>query len=138
MISNAEKPAVRDRLREARTRSETLALLTDKLGTSAGAFHFVVSSSSFEVAAEHSNQRIAHRCRLKIFEVRPGLKAAFFYKTSAIPFSRDRFSYGAVTFKTEQEGAEAVDGWIEYLASGFDWNKAPPKLTRALTFDVPE
>jgi len=91
-----------------------------------------------ELAADIPDQRVPHRCRAKLFELDAGRLAVFFYKTSAVPFSRDRFSYGAVQFSASDISSADVSGWLAYLASGFDWDLAPPKLRRAFTFDVPD
>ena len=97
-----------------------------------------MKSPHLEIAAELAGQRIPLRCRLKLFQLESGRMAAFFYKTSAVPFSRDRFSYGAVTFSRDELTPTSIAGWLEYLATGFDWDRTPSNLKRALPFDVPE
>jgi hypothetical protein len=84
---------------------------------------------------------LARRCRLRI--VRPaggkfaGRWAAFFYKTSAVPHSTDRYSYGAALFDLPLDRAR-LDTWLDFLDSGFDPDRQPVDVRRALNFELPE
>ena len=134
-----EEPGDARRYGEARApQLKVASALVDLAQVSKARFHVTSSSPNLEIALASKNQRIPHRCRLKLFEVKPGQMAAFFYKTSAVPFSRDRFSYGAVSFSADELSDDELSGWLEYLASGFLWDRAPRRLQRALTFDVPD
>lgn len=138
LISNELDPGAKERLVQAKAESPALSLLVDLLQESDSAFHLITDASSFEVAADTPSNPRKHRCRLKVFEVKEGQWAAFFYKRSAVPFSQDRFSYGAVTFTSKEQAADGMRRWLTYLQSGFDWELTPERLRRALTFDVPE
>lgn len=138
MIVNAGEAPVDKRLAAARSESPVLALLIDSITESAEPYRIEPEASGFELAILGRVNGRPHRGRLKIFEVKPGRLAAFFYKKSAVPFSRDRFSYGAVTFTPDQPDRQLVAEWLAYLSSGFDWDRAPSHLRRAFEFDVPE
>lgn len=120
------------------TQPKVYSILLDLIEKSTQSFSVMDLSVHLEIAADIEGQRVPRRCRLKLFEVKPGQMAAFFYKTSAVPFSRDRFSYGAIVFPTNSGAEQDFEGWLDYLASGFDWDRTPPNLRRALTFDVPD
>lgn len=82
-----------------------------------------------------------NRCRLRLFRVsngpHTGRWAAFFYKTSLVPHSSDRYSYGAALFDGAPDDAH-FEGWIKYLESGFDPDATPADVKRALTFTIPD
>ena len=81
------------------------------------------------------------RCRIRLLTLATGKSAgksaAFFYKTSMVPHSRDRYSYGAAIFD-DQLTHEAASRWLQYLASGFDPAAVPKEVRRALTFELPD
>jgi len=81
------------------------------------------------------------RCRIRLMELHTGKSAgkrvAFFYKTSMVPHSHDRYSYGAAMFD-ENLAPEVAQRWIAYLESGFDPSGIPPEVRRALTFELPD
>jgi hypothetical protein len=81
------------------------------------------------------------RCRLRIFRITTGKEAGrwavFFYKPSAVPHCRDRYSYGAAVFNDLGDPIR-LKTWLDYLASEFDPNKIPAGVHRALTFSLPE
>lgn len=83
----------------------------------------------------------ANRCRLRLFPVTSGSHAgkwaAFFYKTSQVPHSQDRYSYGACLFEGDP-GSDSFRGWVDYLDSGFHPDLVPADIRRALTFAVPD
>jgi hypothetical protein len=138
VIVNKREAAVQDRLAEARSRCRALATLIEALSECPESFRVEPEASGFEVAVLGRINGRPQRGRLKVFQLKPDRLAAFFYKKSAVPFSRDRFSYGAVTFAPDQPGREQVEEWLAYLTSGFDWDRVPSHLRRAFEFDVPE
>ena len=81
------------------------------------------------------------RCRIRLMKLMTGKSvgkwAAFFYKTSMVPHSRDRYSYGAALFD-EKLTHETARRWIDYLESGFNPSAIPLEVRRALTFTLPE
>ncbi len=81
------------------------------------------------------------RCRVRVLDIvsgrERGRKAAFFYKPSAVPFSRDRYSYGGAIIDHRMDAAR-LTGWLDYLASHFDPERTPADVRRALTFELPD
>lgn len=82
-----------------------------------------------------------NRCRLRIFRIsngpHSGRWAAFFYKTSLVPHSSDRYSYGAAMFDGAPDESR-LESWLKYLDSGFDPESIPADIRRALTFTIPD
>jgi hypothetical protein len=75
---------------------------------------------------------------MKVFPVEETLWAAFFYKRSQIPSSRDRYAYGVVEFAPEGPGEADAEAWFRWLNSGFHPELHPPGLKRAFSYTVPE
>ena len=78
-----------------------------------------------------------NRGRLKVWSPRAGVVVAFVYKDSVLPFSRDRFAYGAWILKSGPPSPDQVETLLDYLASGLHPEQRPPFLRRALPYDVP-
>ncbi|MAG56123.1 MAG: hypothetical protein CMJ83_07520 [Planctomycetes bacterium] len=78
-----------------------------------------------------------NRARIKVFSPRRGTTLAFLYKDSQVPFSTDRFAYGALIVKNRPPTGEECAGLIEYLASGLHPERRPRWVKRAFPFDIP-
>jgi len=102
------------------------------------ALRLVAEASHLELAGVSPVGGLPNRTLMKIFPIGPRRFAAFFYKRSQIPFSRDRFAYGAVIVEEGKLDPVTVEGWFAWLATGFDPDRTPPNLKRAFAFTVPE
>lgn len=142
MLTNGDDTQVQERLRLLR---EDLAIggpFIDALEHEAKPFALAVDHPGYEFVAQHAVEGRPNRAVLKLFEIHDGpmegLSAAFFFKRSQVPFSRDRFSYGVVVITPREHDEPEIDTWLEYASSGFDPALAPKGLRRAFTFTVPE
>jgi len=79
-----------------------------------------------------------NRSLMKLFPIGPRRFAAFFYKRSQVPFSRDRFAYGAVIVEESRLDAGDVERWFRWLHEGFPPETPPPRIKRAFAFTVPD
>lgn len=82
---------------------------------------------------------LPNRARIKFFYPgeSKGKMAVFFYKSSLLPYSRDRFGYGGEVFAPKAIDSERIKGWFEFAASGFHIEKRPTKWMRGFPYDVP-
>jgi hypothetical protein len=80
---------------------------------------------------------LANRARVKVFATRHGTVVAFLYKDSIVPFSRDRFAYGALILKGRVPTREEGTALLAYLESGLHPEFRPQSLKRAFPFTVP-
>lgn len=80
----------------------------------------------------------ANRALLKVFRAGGDLWAAFFYKRSQIPHSRDRYAYGVVEFPEGGPAQGVPETWFRWVDVGFHPEHHPPALKRAFTYTVPE
>jgi len=93
--------------------------------------------AGLDCLCERSPDGGTSRARVKVFEPRVGTTVAFIYKDSLVPFSTDRFAYGALVVKNREPTLEETTSLLEYLASGLHPELRPPSLRRAFPFDVP-
>ncbi len=77
------------------------------------------------------------RARLKLFAPEPNVAVAFFYKPSQLPFSTDRFAYGALIHRRVAPTPEEVQAGLEFLRRGLHPEARPSALRRAFPFDIP-
>ena len=79
-----------------------------------------------------------NRALMKLFPIGPRRFAAFFYKRSQVPFSRDRFAYGAVIVEESRLDAAEAQTWCRWLHQGFPPEMPPARIKRAFAFTVPD
>ena len=82
-----------------------------------------------------------NRARVKLWAPKAGTLAAFLYKDSLVPFSTDRFAYGALILKdpnaSEQRVRPLGKELVEFLGTGLHPLHRPRDLKRAFPFTVP-
>jgi hypothetical protein len=80
-----------------------------------------------------------NRARLKLWVPRSGTLVAFVYKDSQVPFSTDRFAYGAHIAKGSAQAVTADDAklLLDYLDSGVHPDFRPASLKRAFPYTIP-
>jgi hypothetical protein len=137
MLINADDPNAKTKLEEIAVVSLLNAVAEAATGSGL-ALRVVAEASHLELAGVSPVGGLPNRGLMKIFPIGPKRCAAFFYKRSQIPSSRDRFAYGAVIVEEGKLDPTAVEGWFAWLDTGFDPNRTPANLKRAFAFTVPE
>jgi hypothetical protein len=103
-----------------------------------GSFEIDPSASGLEVVARMTLVNgLPNRARMKVFTPRPGHTLVFFFKTSQMRYSRDRYSYGGVDIRASSVEVNEIAGWIDFLASGFHPDERLEKLRRAFPYAIP-
>ena len=142
MIKNESESVVAERLEACCRAVPGAAPLLDALRNRPEPFEFRVNASGWEFAALEPVDGRPNRAVLKVFVIpdgkRKGQAAVFFYKTSHVPFSRDRFSYGVCMIPETNLAEEEAVEWIRFATTGFHPEAQPHRLRRAFTFNVPE
>jgi hypothetical protein len=100
-------------------------------------FRWDPERAGVDVAATTDTVRGPNRARAKVFAPRAGTTCVFLYKDSRLPFSDDRFGYGAMIFKGRPPLSEDLEALLLYLDSGLDPTLRPPALKRAFPFTIP-
>ena len=137
MLTNGDEP-------EARVRMESVRedpILAELLGWSESCetrLAFIPDGSGLEWRGDSFVEGRPNRCLLKIFPVAGNRYAAFFYKRSQVPFSHDRFAYGAVVFDKSKVSREQAETWFQWVDGGFHPENPPLALRRAFNFTVPD
>ncbi|MSR75406.1 MAG: hypothetical protein EXS14_08050 [Planctomycetes bacterium] len=107
------------------------------LQSSAALFHWRQDRAGIDLACAIPVAEQPNRARLKLFAPDMGVMVAFFYKESQVPFSTDRFAYGAMIHRrcapTESECAASV----VWMLSGLHPEQRPEGIKRAFPFDIP-
>ena len=137
MLTNCQEANVQGKLTELRETPffETLLKLVQASPLSV---RLEPEASHLELAGTSPVSGRANRGLMKVFPIGPGRFAAFFYKRSQVPFSRDRFAYGAVIAEEKRFKAGDAEPWFKWLDSGFHPEQVPPNLKRAFAFTVPD
>jgi len=78
-----------------------------------------------------------NRARLKAFTPDANVLVVFVYKDSQVPFSDDRFSYGAALLKKGAD-PESIGAIIDYALSGLDPERRPKELKKTFPYTVPK
>jgi hypothetical protein len=137
MLTNCDEPAVKAKLDETASEALLKAVLEAAAGSSL-ALRVVPDASHLELAGVSPVAGRPNRALMKVFPIGPRRFAAFFYKRSQIPFSRDRFAYGAVIVEEGRLDPAAAEVWFAWLDTGFNPERTPPNLKRAFAFTVPD
>jgi hypothetical protein len=101
------------------------------------AVEFPASGPEIHACAPVGNNS-SNRARMKVVSPRAGRTLVFFFKTSQVPYSRDRYSYGGVELKTPHIEEEDLCEWLTFLSSGFHPEKRPARWRRAFPYEIPE
>ncbi len=137
MLTNTDDQGVGTKLADI-SADPLLKAVADAAVGSGLALRLVADASHLELAGVSPVGGLPNRALLKVFPIGPSRCAAFFYKRSQVPFSRDRFAYGAVIVEQGKLAPEAAEVWFRWLDTGFNPEHAPPNLKRAFAFTVPD
>jgi hypothetical protein len=80
---------------------------------------------------------VPNRARIKVFAPQPGTVLVFLYKDSQVPFSSDRFSYGALVARRNPPTPTDLQAAIAYAVSGLHPEQRPACVKRTFPFSVP-
>lgn len=142
MLENADEPGVPQRLEELASAIPSGASLVEAVCDHSDPFQLLPGTKGFDFAALTPVEGRPNRAVFKLFKIEDGpmekTDAVFFYKTSQLPFSHDRFSYGVCLAPRQRSPNSAYQEWLRYATCGFDPTFTPKNLRRAFTFTVPD
>jgi len=137
VLIDCDNAAAADKISEIE-KDPGLALVLEWARDSTFPLRLDAEASFLELAGTSDVEGRPNRCLMKCFPVSGGRYAAFFYKRSLVPFSRDRFAYGAVIRSEKRLSREGAEEWFRWLDGGFHPDVPPGSLKRAFSFDVPD
>jgi hypothetical protein len=100
-------------------------------------FHFDPLRAGVDVRCGNLIEGIPNRARIKTFAPDQNVLVIFLYKDSQVPFSDDRFSYGAAIFKRGVD-LDATRAVVEFALSGFDPARRPKDVRKTFPYTVPK
>ena len=131
MIANKQDSLAAARLEEHRRLSPVIAQLIDYADTMEAVLEVDTDSKFFEMRSPEQP-----RLRMRVILQESESIMVFLYKKSTLPYSRDRFTYGAVIFGARTfHGADFLE-CVEFLRANFHPEKRPAKLKRAFKYTI--
>ena len=141
MIKNLDADGVDAKI-AAETANEAVKAIFDHVTSSAGSYGVNPEAGGLEFTSSTEIKGHPNRCCLKIWQPEPNKLHAWFYKRSSVPFSRDRFSYGGITWDLGQADlasiGQEITEWLTWLDSGLNPKTRPEHWLSAFPYDIPE
>ncbi|HDS30732.1 MAG TPA: hypothetical protein ENN67_06785 [Firmicutes bacterium] len=142
MINNLDSEGVREKIESETATNEAVKAIYDHIVSSPGSYGVNPNAGGLEFTSTTEVKGHPNRCRLKIWQPEPSVLHAWFYKRSTVPFSRDRFSYGGVTWDLTQIDlasiGQEVTEWLTWLDTGLNPQTRPSNWVSAFPYDIPE
>ena len=140
MIKNLEDTGVRQKV-DSEISNPTIKTIFEHVSNVGGEYGIIPESFGLEFDSTTEIGGFPNRCRMKIFVPENKKVMVWFYKPSAVHFSRDRYSLGGVLLDEESTDTGAigsdVDQWLGWLDSGLDPEKRPDNWKSAVPYDIP-
>ena len=93
--------------------------------------------AGIDLCVDNLVRDVPNRARIKVFAPQPGTVVVFLYKDSQVPFSADRFSYGALVARRAPPPPGNLRAAIGYAVSGLHPEHRPACVKRTFPFTVP-
>jgi len=142
MIKNIDDAGVPEKIETETSGNEAVRVILEFVKSASGEYGIDPSAGGLEFTSGTMVKGFPNRCRLKVWEPESNELMAWFYKTSSVPFSRDRYSYGGIVWDLDKVDLENVSGeideWLKWLDSGLDPETRPEKWESAFPFDIPK
>ena len=142
MINNLDAPGVKEKIAAETGGNEAVKAIYDHIAGSKATYGVDPKAGGLEFTSITEVKGFPNRCRLKIWQPEPNQLMAWFYKRSAVPVSRDRYSYGGVTWNLDKTDllsiGKQIDEWLLWLDSGLNPEKRPENWKSAFPYDIPD
>jgi len=142
MINNLDESGVKEKIEAETSDNEAVKAIFDHIAGSKASFGIDPKAGGLEFTSITEVKGFPNRCRLRIWQPEQHQMMAWFYKRTAVPFSRDRYSYGGVVWDLEKTDllsiGKEVDEWLVWLDSGLHPEKRPDDWKSAFPYDIPD
>lgn len=142
MISNLEGEGVQAKVETETGGNAAVKAIYDHIASAPGSYGIAPNAGGLEFTSSTTVKGHPNRCRLKVWQPEEKQLHAWFYKRSVVPHSRDRFSYGGVSWDLDRKDlttvAAEIDEWLVWLDSGLHPDKRPADWKSAFPYDIPE
>ena len=140
MINNLEDNAVKQKI-DSETSNSVIKAIYEIISKSERNYKIIPESYGLEFNSTTEIKGYPNRSRMKLFSPEKQKVMAWFYKPSAVHFSRDRYSLGGVLLDEDSVNpatiGEDVEKWLAWLDSGLDPEKRPENWKSAVPYDIP-
>ena len=99
-------------------------------------FAWDTTRAGLDVRCANEARGVPNRARIKAFAPDQNVLVVFLYKDSQVPFSDDRFSYGAAMMKRGVD-PQILSAVVDFAASGFDPDRRPKEIRKTFPYTVP-
>ena len=113
-----------------------LRAVFDALHARAEPFDADPSRAGLDVRCGNEVRGVSNRARIKAFAPDANVLVVFVYKDSQVPFSDDRFSYGAALVKGRVDPG-VVSSIADFALSGLDPARRPKEIRKTFPYTVP-
>jgi hypothetical protein len=113
-----------------------LKAVYDLLDARPEAFERDPARAGLDVRCANEVRGVQNRARIKAFAVDANVVVVFVYKDSQVPFSDDRFSYGAALLKGAVD-PKTVAAVADFALSGLDPATRPREVRKTFPYTVP-
>lgn len=142
MIRNLDRSDVVSKVEAEKASNQAVARIFDYVARSEGTYEIDPKAGGLEFISTSIVKGHPNRCRMKVWQPARDQLLVWFYKKSAVPHSRDRFSYGGIVWDLTKVDLEKVDSeiasWLAWLDSGLNPDKRPADWISAFSYDIPE
>lgn len=140
MINNLNEENVKQKV-DAETGNSVIKAIFEHISNTGNEYGIEPGAFGLEFTSTTEVMDYPNRCRMKVFIPEQNKIMAWFYKPSAVHFSRDRYSLGGILLDeanvdTEKIGKD-IDQWLDWLDSGLDPEKRPNNWKSAVPYDIP-
>jgi hypothetical protein len=140
MINNLEDNAVKQKI-DSETSNSVIKAIYEIISKSERKYKIIPESYGLEFNSTTEIKGYPNRSRMKLFSPEKQKVMAWFYKPSAVHFSRDRYSLGGVLLDEDSVNpatiGKDVEKWLAWLDSGLDPEKRPENWKSAVPYDIP-
>jgi len=141
MIENLDANGVMAKIEAETGSNELVKAIYQKVSEAPAPFTVDPDVHGLEFVSTNEVRGLKNRSRVKVFIPADGILMAWFYKPSAVHFSRDRYSLGGVVIEQKKfdigETGGAVTQWLAWLDSGLDPAVRPENWKSAVPYDIP-
>ncbi len=141
MINNIENEKVRQKVDSEISENDAVRTIYELVNQVIRPYGINPDAGGLEFTSTTEIRGFPNRCRIKIWQPEENKLMAWFYKPSAVHFSRDRYSLGGVVWDLREidlgKVREEVDEWLAWLDSGLDPGTRPRNWLSAFPYDIP-
>lgn len=141
MINNLDTNGVQTKIDAETGANSVVKAIYDSISKVPVGYGINPEGHGLEFTSSTEIKGFPNRCRIKVFSPEDGKIMAWFWKPSAVHFSRDRYSLGGIVIDEAKFDSSTADiviaEWLTWLDSGLDPAERPSNWKSAVPYDIP-